>query len=86
MMDEFNHTVSVVIQLCLSEDQISRRVEIISRLIKIALMCREMNNFQSAYAIVSGLQSAPIIRLKHTWERIPKKRNARFKEVAGIFR
>ena len=36
--------------------------------------CLAMNNFNSSYAIVCGLNVAAVQRLKQTWEKVPKKK------------
>ena len=35
--------------------------------------CRELKNFSSMIAIVSGLNSPPVRRLKRTWDQISQK-------------
>ncbi|KAI6189040.1 hypothetical protein M3Y98_00419400 [Aphelenchoides besseyi] len=60
----------VVTEVCL-ERSVAKRVKIIKKFIKIARHCRDLRNFNSMFAIVSGLEKTPVRRLTHTWERIP---------------
>ena len=43
-----------------------------------------MNNFQTCYAIVSGLQLSCVSRLKQTWDKIPKKVKAQFDQLLQV--
>ena len=52
---------------------VSKRVKCVKQLIKVALICRQLNNFNALFAIISGLSHQTIQRLKQLWERIPHK-------------
>ncbi|VDB85607.1 unnamed protein product [Peniophora sp. CBMAI 1063] len=49
------------------------RAFIITHFIRVADRCRELNNFNSMIAIVSGLSSPPVRRLSRTWDQIIPK-------------
>jgi len=55
------------------EVNISKRVLVIKRFIKVALQCKECRNFNSMFAIVSGLGHSAVNRLKSTWDKLPNK-------------
>lgn len=57
----------------LSKDDSRKRAMIVKQFISVADRCRELKNFSSMIAIVSGLNSPPIRRLKRTWEQITQK-------------
>ncbi|KAI6041442.1 ras GEF [Pisolithus marmoratus] len=58
----------------LSKDEARRRASVIRQFILVADRCRTLQNFSTMGAIVSGLNSAPIHRLKRSWEQV----NARY--------
>lgn len=60
----------VTTEVCL-ERSVAKRVKIVKKFIKIARHCRDLRNFNSMFAIVSGLEKPAVRRLTHTWERIP---------------
>ncbi|KAK3727160.1 hypothetical protein QZH41_015173, partial [Actinostola sp. cb2023] len=47
--------------------------------------CRELKNFSSLKAIISGLQSASIHRLKKSWMHVPRDSQLLYAELASIF-
>ena len=49
------------------------RVRIIKMFIRLANCCRELNNFNSMFFIISGLDHNSVSRLKTTWDRVPSK-------------
>ncbi|KAI0250783.1 ras guanine nucleotide exchange factor domain-containing protein [Lactifluus subvellereus] len=57
----------------LSKEDSRKRMYIVRQFISIADRCRDLKNFSSMIAIVSGLNSPPIRRLKRTWDQIPQK-------------
>ncbi|KAL1748359.1 hypothetical protein HDZ31DRAFT_29833 [Schizophyllum fasciatum] len=62
-----------VAELVLSKDDSRRRAQVVKHLISIADRCRSMNNFSTMIAIVSGLNTPPIRRLKRTWEQVNQR-------------
>ncbi len=61
------------------------RAKIISKWIDIAQELRVLKNFSSLKAIISGLQSNPIYRLRKAWTYVPKDKLEVFEELARIF-
>ncbi|XP_065068963.1 ral guanine nucleotide dissociation stimulator-like 1 isoform X2 [Rhopilema esculentum] len=61
------------------------RVKVISTWIEIARECRNLKNFSALKAILSGLQSTPIHRLKKTWPLLPKENQSLYEELSEIF-
>ncbi|KAK3863195.1 hypothetical protein Pcinc_031004 [Petrolisthes cinctipes] len=58
----------VVTEVC-SEHNLIKRVKTIKQYIKVARQCKECKNFNSMFAILSGLGHGSVSRLKQTWER-----------------
>ncbi|XP_078086952.1 rap guanine nucleotide exchange factor 6 isoform X9 [Mustelus asterias] len=62
-----------------------KRMKIIKHFIKIALHCRECKNFNSMFAIISGLNLAPVARLRGTWEKLPSKYEKLLRDLQDLF-
>lgn len=62
-----------VVTEVVKETSINKRVNIIKRFIKVALQCKECRNFNSMFAIVSGLGHSAVSRLKNTWDKVSGK-------------
>ena len=62
----------MVVQI-VSETNATKRMRVIKQFIKIARQCKETQNFNSMFAIVSGLGHAAVSRLKSSWEKLPSK-------------
>ncbi|XP_072553968.1 rap guanine nucleotide exchange factor 2-like isoform X3 [Paramormyrops kingsleyae] len=62
-----------------------KRMKIIKHFIKIALHCRECKNFNSMFSIISGLNLAPVSRLRGTWEKLPSKYEKLFQDLQDLF-
>uniref|UniRef100_A0A8C7K2N5 Rap guanine nucleotide exchange factor 6-like n=1 Tax=Oncorhynchus kisutch TaxID=8019 RepID=A0A8C7K2N5_ONCKI len=69
----------------LREPNAMKRMKTIKHFIKIALNCRECKNFNSMFAIISGLNLAPIARLRSSWEKLPSKYDKLFRDLQDIF-
>uniref|UniRef100_A0A8C1B7M5 Rap guanine nucleotide exchange factor (GEF) 6 n=1 Tax=Cyprinus carpio carpio TaxID=630221 RepID=A0A8C1B7M5_CYPCA len=69
----------------LREPNALKRMKTIKHFIKIALHCRECKNFNSMFAIISGLNLAPVARLKSTWEKLPSKYEKLLRDLQDIF-
>lgn len=53
-----------------SQTDIKKRVKVINYFISVALHCQRMCNFATLTAILSGLYSSPVYRLKKTWNEV----------------
>ncbi|KAM9663937.1 rap guanine nucleotide exchange factor 4 isoform 4-T4 [Trichechus inunguis] len=62
----------VVTEICLCS-QLSKRVQLLKKFIKIAAHCKECKNLNSFFAIVMGLSNVAVSRLALTWEKLPSK-------------
>ncbi|KAK0153464.1 Rap guanine nucleotide exchange factor 4 [Merluccius polli] len=62
----------VVTEVCLC-GQLSKRVQLLKKFIKIAAHCREFRNLNSFFAIIMGMSNPAVSRLSQTWEKLPSK-------------
>ncbi|XP_054999007.1 rap guanine nucleotide exchange factor 6 isoform X1 [Sorex araneus] len=69
----------------LTESNQLKRMKIIKHFIKIALHCRECKNFNSMFAIISGLNLACVARLRGTWEKLPSKYEKHLQDLQDLF-
>ncbi|XP_030341639.1 rap guanine nucleotide exchange factor 4 isoform X2 [Strigops habroptila] len=70
----------VVTEICLCS-QLSKRVQLLKKYIKIAAHCKEYKNLNSFFAIIMGLSNVAVSRLSLTWEKLPSK----FKKIYAEF-
>ncbi|CAB4482827.1 unnamed protein product [Rhizophagus irregularis] len=73
MIFNSNKITGWVAESVLNQKEIRKRCMYIKHFVGIADKCRCLNNFNSLTAIISGLYSAPIHRLKRTWEMVNSK-------------
>jgi ral guanine nucleotide dissociation stimulator-like 1 len=77
-IDTFNNLVGVILYTIIhatnssGQKTPSARGRAISHWIDVAQCCRQLKNFSSLKAIISGLDSSSIFRLKTSWKKIPK--------------
>ncbi|XP_029472978.1 rap guanine nucleotide exchange factor 2 isoform X1 [Rhinatrema bivittatum] len=83
--DVINQETFWVASEILRETNQLKRMKIIKHFIKIALHCRECKNFNSMFAIISGLNLAPVARLRTTWEKLPSKYEKLFQDLQDLF-
>uniref|UniRef100_A0A8C9TET5 Rap guanine nucleotide exchange factor 4 n=1 Tax=Scleropages formosus TaxID=113540 RepID=A0A8C9TET5_SCLFO len=62
----------VITEVCLC-GQLSKRVQLLKKFIKIAAHCKEYKNLNSFFAIIMGMSNPAVSRLSQTWERLPSK-------------
>ncbi|KAK3711003.1 hypothetical protein RRG08_009593 [Elysia crispata] len=73
----------VVTEIC-SEPNLVKRTKLLKHFIKIAKHCKDSKNFNSMFAILSGLGHGSISRLKLTWERLPSKYSKLFQDLQSL--
>jgi len=67
----------------LAFDNTKQRASVVKRWIQVAWSCRQLNNFSDMVAIMTGLRSVSVDRLKETWRLALKTKEAR-KVVANL--
>ncbi|XP_069009929.1 rap guanine nucleotide exchange factor 4 isoform X2 [Embiotoca jacksoni] len=70
----------VITEMCLCS-QLSKRVQLLKKFMKIAAHCKEYRNLNAFFAIIMGLSNLAVSRLSQTWEKLPSK----FKKFYGEF-
>lgn len=80
----FNHVRTWVIsEVCRQSSSTRARVEVLRKFIKVARLCRELNNLNGYFAVVSGLSATPVSRLTNTWDKLPNRYSELFKGMEG---
>ncbi|CAE6472373.1 unnamed protein product [Rhizoctonia solani] len=76
-----NKIASWVAFSVLNKDEPRRRGNTIKHFIHVAEKCRALHNYSSMAALIAGLNSPPIRRLKRTWDSVPAKFTAILDDV-----
>eukprot|EP01104_Vermistella_antarctica_P016824 TRINITY_DN5829_c0_g1_i1.p1 TRINITY_DN5829_c0_g1~~TRINITY_DN5829_c0_g1_i1.p1 ORF type:complete len:1285 (-),score=266.80 TRINITY_DN5829_c0_g1_i1:255-4109(-) len=84
MVRQFNKCGRWITSETLVRDAASERAEILAYFINVATECLALQNFNACFALVGGLNSAPISRLKMTWEKVPKVEMKRYKKLTSL--
>lgn len=56
-----------------------------TKLIDIAYECFRLNNFETVVQLLSGIEMAPVSRLKLSWQLVPDRVTARLAELRNLF-
>ncbi|CAI8037746.1 Ral guanine nucleotide dissociation stimulator-like 1 [Geodia barretti] len=85
-INHFNRVSLVTMATVLgSEGGPEERGRVIGRWVEIAQHCRQVKNFSSLLAVLSGLQSGPVFRLKKAWENVSREKMVLLEELAQLF-
>ncbi|KAI0480996.1 ras guanine nucleotide exchange factor domain-containing protein [Xylariaceae sp. FL0804] len=68
-----NQMTNWVAEMILAQMDVKKRVVVIKHFVAVADKCRALNNFSTLTSIISALGTAPIARLKRTWENVPNR-------------
>ncbi|KAF8133461.1 ras guanine nucleotide exchange factor domain-containing protein, partial [Boletus edulis] len=68
-----NRIANWVADTVLVHEDSRKRATILKQFISVADRCRSLHNYSSMVAIVSGLNSPPIRRLKRSWEQVSSR-------------
>ncbi|KAI1106882.1 ras GEF [Jackrogersella minutella] len=71
-----NQMTNWVAEMILAQMDIKKRVIVIKHFVSVADKCRGLNNFSTLTSIISALGTAPIARLKRTWDQVPARTQA----------
>eukprot|EP01129_Flabellula_baltica_P009792 TRINITY_DN4062_c0_g1_i1.p1 TRINITY_DN4062_c0_g1~~TRINITY_DN4062_c0_g1_i1.p1 ORF type:complete len:588 (+),score=138.55 TRINITY_DN4062_c0_g1_i1:45-1766(+) len=70
MVDFFNKIGAWCCTEIATCQKLEKRWNVFKKMIKLAKFCLDHNNFETTMAIMSGLRSIPIYRMKRTWEKL----------------
>ncbi|KAJ7381149.1 hypothetical protein OS493_004747 [Desmophyllum pertusum] len=73
----------VVTEIC-SETNVVKRMKLIKAFVKIARHCKECKNYNSLFAIISGLGHSTVQRLKNTWDKLPTRHSKAFEDLQSL--
>ena len=72
LIDRFNNLSLWICEEILSYDYKETRAKVIEKFLKIANICRKLNNFNDCINVVTSLNSLPVKILKKSWEIVLK--------------
>ncbi|GAB0136318.1 hypothetical protein EsDP_00004623 [Epichloe bromicola] len=68
-----NQMTNWVAEMILAQMDVKKRVVVIKHFVAVADKCRTLNNYSTLTSIISALATAPIARLKRTWDQVPQR-------------
>ncbi|KAI9733208.1 MAG: hypothetical protein M1818_007326 [Claussenomyces sp. TS43310] len=68
-----NQLTNWVAEMILTQMDVKKRVVVIKHFVSVADKCRGLNNYSTLTSIISALGTAPIHRLKRTWDQVPTR-------------
>ncbi|KAF3770434.1 ras GEF [Cryphonectria parasitica EP155] len=76
LIEHSNQMTNWVAEMILAQSDVKRRVVVIKHFVAVGEKCRQLNNFSTITSIISALGTAPIARLKRTWDQVHQKTQA----------
>jgi hypothetical protein len=73
-----------VIREVVQERAAKQRAEIIRKFIKVARCCLAVQNLNGAFAVIAGLSSTPVSRLKASWQRLATRYQDQYQELEQL--
>lgn len=68
-----NQLTNWVAEMILTQQDVKKRVVVIKHFVAVADKCWALNNYSTLTSIISALGTAPIHRLKRTWDQVPAR-------------
>jgi son of sevenless-like protein len=84
MIASFNARSTLVVASIVAETQLKQRAVLLRKMIAVASECRALNNFHATFALVAGLNSAPVHRLQKTWAQLSDRERAAFAALGEL--
>src|SRR3989338_2650769 len=85
MTNRFNLIGNWVASQIVQYQDVQQRVSALTLAIDIAVHCLELRNYNTCFAILAGLNSASISRLKIMWDHLAKKIRAQYRRLLDLF-
>nr|XP_058148845.1 ral guanine nucleotide dissociation stimulator-like [Dasypus novemcinctus]XP_058148846.1 ral guanine nucleotide dissociation stimulator-like [Dasypus novemcinctus]XP_058148847.1 ral guanine nucleotide dissociation stimulator-like [Dasypus novemcinctus]XP_058148849.1 ral guanine nucleotide dissociation stimulator-like [Dasypus novemcinctus]XP_058148892.1 ral guanine nucleotide dissociation stimulator-like [Dasypus novemcinctus]XP_058148893.1 ral guanine nucleotide dissociation stimulator-lik len=83
----FNRVINCIMSTCVGNQSMKdpARARVVEHWIEVARECRILNNQSSFYAVISGLQSYPLLCLLKTWEEVSRDSFCLFLTLSEIY-
>ncbi|XP_058142187.1 ral guanine nucleotide dissociation stimulator-like [Dasypus novemcinctus] len=83
----FNRVINYVMSTCVGNQSMKdpARARVVEHWIEVARECRILHNQSSFYAVISGLQSYPLLCLLKTWEEVSRDSFCLFLTLSEIY-
>ncbi|WVQ97370.1 hypothetical protein IAU59_004482 [Kwoniella sp. CBS 9459] len=79
-----NQITGWVADSILNETDAKKRASLVKFFIKLADKCLILSNFSTMFAVLAGLNSSTILRLKKTWDALPTKYRITIERLRGV--
>lgn len=83
--DISNREMFWVVCEILNERNIGRRVNIVKQFVRVADVCFQLRNYNSMFAIISGLGHSCVSRLRRTFEKLKPKYKNQLEKMRTLF-
>ncbi|XP_062710182.1 rap guanine nucleotide exchange factor 4 isoform X2 [Aedes albopictus] len=80
----FNEIQYWVVTEIVSTSNLTKRMSLVKKFIKLAAFCKEYQNLNAFFAIVMGLSNMAVSRLSQTWDKLPSKFRKLFTEYEAL--
>lgn len=70
----FNFISAWVVTMIVTQSRLNKRVALLEKFMCVAVALRERNNYNSLMAILAGINSASVLRLKQTRQVVENKK------------
>jgi len=81
MIQTFNKLSNWVGTEIVQQEDLEKRAAVMEKMIELANHCKELNNFNGLFSVISGLNLASIFRLKNTWAAISEEHRNMYTEL-----
>ncbi|CAG5094555.1 Oidioi.mRNA.OKI2018_I69.XSR.g13661.t3.cds [Oikopleura dioica] len=79
-----NEEMFWVVHEVLQETNLHRRANSLKQFIQTCIHLKELKNYNSLFAIISGLDHTAVARLKQTWTAVSPKNRKKFEELKAL--
>ncbi|XP_053688816.1 rap guanine nucleotide exchange factor 4 isoform X2 [Sabethes cyaneus] len=80
----FNEIQYWVVTEIVSTSNMTKRMSLVKKFIKLAAFCKDYQNLNAFFAIVMGLSNMAVSRLSGTWDKLPSKFRKLFTEYESL--
>ncbi|XP_055606465.1 rap guanine nucleotide exchange factor 4 isoform X3 [Uranotaenia lowii] len=80
----FNEIQYWVVTEIVSTANLTKRMSLVKKFIKLAAFCKEFQNLNAFFAVVMGLSNMAVSRLTYTWDKLPSKFRKLFAEYEAL--